>query len=766
MPDDVKVTDLKEFKSVGKRNPRPDGVDKVTGRAKYGADFFLPGMLYGRVLRSPHAHAVIKSIDTSEALKLEGVKAVITRDDFKDLPHAQPPYGPIVHDGGDITRNVMAREKALYDGHPVAAVCATSDTIAKKALKLIKVDYQVLLHVIDPVEAMRDDAPILHEDQFTNGVEPKPTKPSNIFRVMKAERGDLDKGFAEADLIVEREFNTKAVHQGYIEPHACVASASEDGTVELWCSTQGQFNYRATCAMVLGIPTSKIKVTPSEIGGGFGGKLPVYGEPLAIKLSMKARRPVKMVMSRDEVFRSTGPTSGANVWIKIGVKKDGRITAAEGVLKYQAGAFKGSGIGAAIGCMFSEYDLDNIRITGYDVCVNRPKVAAYRAPGVPMAAFGVESVMNEIADKLGMDTVDFRLKNAAKEGTVNVQGIKYGPIGFIEMLEAVKAHPHYNAPLKENQGRGFAAGYWMHAGGMSCATINVQDDGTVNLLEGNPDIGGSRASMCALVAEEFGIPYDRVRTTIADTSSLGFTLFTAGSRVTYATGMAVVEAARSAIKLMVDRAAKAWGVTADQVVWENGQARPASSNVGDFPPMTMSELAKKAPMMGGAIAGHAEINATGQGPAIGAHLVDVEVDPETGFVKPIRFTVFQDVGRAISPDYVEGQMQGGAVQGIGWALNEEYIYNDKGQLQNAGFLDYRMPVASDVPMIDTVMIEEPNPNHPYGVRGVGETPIVPPQAAVINAVENAIGTRISEMPASPPKILKALEAKKRALAAE
>jgi CO/xanthine dehydrogenase Mo-binding subunit len=375
-----------------------------------------------------------------------------------------------------------------------------------------------------------------------------------------------------------------------------------------------------------------------------------------------------------------------------------------------------------------------------------------------MAAFAVEGVINEIASRLKIDPIDFRLKNAAKQGTTNVSGIKYGPIGFIELLEKVKAHPHYKAPLGKNQGRGFAAGYWMHAGGMSCATINIQDDGTVTLTEGSVDIGGSRASMAAMVAEELGIPYEKVRPIIADTSSLGFTFLTAGSRVTFATGMAVVEAARSAIKVCCERAAAIWGVTPEQVKWEEGHAKPASANVGDFAPISLVELAKKAPMMGGPIAGHAEINATGQGPAIGGHLVDVEVDPDTGFVKLLNFTVFQDVGRAISPDYVEGQMQGGAVQGLGWALNEEYIYNDKGQLVNPGFLDYRMPVASDVPMIGTVMIEEPNPNHPYGVRGVGETPIVPPQAAVANAVENALGLRLNELPISPPKLLRAIEA--------
>ena len=752
MPDEVNT----EFKWVGKRNPRPDGVDKVTGRAKYGADLYLPGMLVGKTLRSPHAHARIKSIDTSKAKALAGVKAVVTSADFPAIPKPPGPHGPMISDFRDNSMNMMARDKVLYDGHPVAAVAATSEKIARQALKLIEVDYEVLPHVIDPVEAMKPDAPILHDDQVTEGEDEKTAKPSNVYRIPRAQKGDVEKGFAEADLVIEREFTTKAVHQGYIEPHACVAQASDDG-VELFCSTQGQYVDRGSCAKLLGLDISKIRVTSSEIGGGFGGKIPIYSEPVAIRLAQLARRPVKMVMSRDEVFRATGPTSGAHVRIKTGAKKDGTITAAEGEMTYQAGAFKGASIGAAMNCMFSPYDLENIHVWGYDVCVNRPKVAAYRAPGVPMAAFGVEGVINELADELGIDRVDLRLINAAKEGTQNVMGMKYGPIGFQEMLEKMKAHPHYNAPLGENQGRGLAAGYWLHAGGMSCASVNVSDDGTVTLIEGNPDIGGSRASMAAMVAEELGIDYNKVRPIISDTSSLGFTFLTAGSRVTFATGMACVLAARNAIKVACDRAAQMWGVSEEEVVWEDGHARPAGANVGDHEPMSLAEIAAKAPMTGGPIAGHAEINATGQGPATGAHLVDVEVDRESGHVKVLRYTVFQDVGRAISPDYVEGQLQGGAVQGIGWALNEEYIYDDKGRLENPGFLDYRVPVASDVPMIDVCMIEVPNPNHPYGVRGVGETPIVPPQAAVANAVENAVGLRFRDLPVSPPKIRKAIK---------
>ncbi|NQV54581.1 MAG: xanthine dehydrogenase family protein molybdopterin-binding subunit, partial [Rhodospirillales bacterium] len=328
MPDDMK-TDGSQFKWVGKRNPRPDGVDKVTGRAKYGADLYLPGMLTGKVLRSPHAHARIKSIDTSKAKALAGVKAVVTSADFPDIPKPPGPHGPMISDFRDFSWNMMAVDKVLYDGHPVAAVAATSESIARKALGLIKVEYEVLPHVIDPVEAMQPGAPILHEDQYTEGTDEKTAKPSNVYRIPNAEMGDVKKGFADADLVIEREFTTKAVHQGYIEPHACVAQASDDG-VELFCSTQGHFVFRGACAKLLGMDISKIRVTASEIGGGFGGKNNVYNEPVAIRLSQLARRPVKMVMSRDEVFRATGPTSGAHVRIKIGAKKDGTITAAEG----------------------------------------------------------------------------------------------------------------------------------------------------------------------------------------------------------------------------------------------------------------------------------------------------------------------------------------------------------------------------------------------------------------------------------------------------
>ncbi len=744
---------------IGTRTIRPDGVDKVTGRARFGADFNLPGQLIGRVLRSPHAHARIHSIDTSKAEALPGVKAVVTRDDFPDQPSEFIPAGEMMMNYRDVVRNVMAREKALYEGHAVAAVAATSVAIARRALKLIDVKYEVLPHVIDVLEAMRPDAPILHEDLYTAGVEPKPEKPSNVAKRVEISLGDIEAGFQKAEVIVEREFRTAPVHQGYIEPHAALASVSEDGSTELWCSTQGHFLVRAHCARLLGIDIGRIRVTASEIGGGFGGKTIIYLEPLAMALSRKAKRPVKMVMSREEVFKASGPTSGATVRVKLGATKDGRFTAAFAELKYQAGAFQGSPVQPGVMCAFAPYDIEHVKVIGYDVVSNRPKVAAYRAPGAPISEYAVESVVDELAKKLDIDPVDLRMQNAAREGTKAAYGPKFGPIGLEETLNAVKKTEHWNAPLRKWQGRGVASGFWFNIGGETCLSLTVNEDGTVSLMAGTPDIGGLRASLAMVAADELGIPFDKVRPIIGDTGSLGFTFLTGGSRSAFSGSMAVVEAAKQIKIDLCARAAKLWDLKPDQVEFAGGQVKPVGDAADKVKPMSIADFAKVAGKTGGPIGGYGRINAQGAGPSFGTHLVDLEVDPETGRVTILRYTVAQDAGKAIHPSYVEGQFQGGAVQGIGWALNEEYIYDADGKMQNAGFLDYRMPVASDVPMIDAILVEVANPRHPYGVRGVGETPIVPPLAAVANAMENATGIRFTELPMSPPKVLKALKAR-------
>ena len=742
---------------VGTRPVRPDGVDKVTGRARFGADVHLPGMLIGKVLRSPYAHARIRSIDVSAALAMRGVKAVITRDDFDDLPPVFVPAGEMQVNYRDIVRNVLAREKVLYEGHAVAAVAAVSEKAAREALDLLRVEYEVLPHVLDVVDAMAADAPLLHEDMITAGVEPPPSKPSNIAKVVEFGHGDTDAGFAEADVVVEREFRTQPVHQGYIEPHSCVASYSEDGQADLWCTTQGHFVVRSLCAKLLGMDVSRLRVTASEIGGGFGGKTVVYLEPLALMLSRKTGHPVKLTMSREEVFRASGPAPGTCVRVRVGMKKDGRITAGEAVLKYQAGAFQGSPVQPGCMCAFAPYDLEHVKVVGYDVVVNRPKAAAYRAPGAPQSEFAVESVIDELAKRIGMDPVELRLKNAAREGARAAYGPTFGPIGLVETLEAAKAHEHYHAPLQPGHGRGVASGFWFNIGGETCATLNLGEDGTIALVAGTPDIGGSRAALCLQAAETLGVDVETIRPLIGDTSTLGYTFLTGGSRTAFASGMAVIEASRDMIGQLCERAGKIWDISVDAIEWIDGEACPAGANAGGFDPLPLADLAKLAGKTGGPIVGRAQINAQGAGPSFGTHVVDVGVDRETGRIVIERYTVIQDAGKAVHPSYVEGQMQGGAVQGIGWALNEEYVYDQQGRLQNPGFLDYRIPVCSDVPMIDTVIVEVANPTHPYGVRGVGETPIIPPMAAIANAVEGALGIRFTDLPMSPPKVLKALD---------
>lgn len=754
-----KLSDLpveQEFKWIGTRQIRPDGMDKVTGRAKFGADYNLSGQLTGRILRSPHPHARIISIDTSKAEALPGVKAVVTRDDFQDQESEFVPAGEMLINYRDVVRNVMAREKVLFEGHPVAAVAATTPAIAKAALKLIEVEYETLPHVIDVMDAIKPGAPLLQEDLFTAGVTPAPTEPSNIAKKVEFIIGDVDAGFANADIVIEREFDTSPVHQGYIEPHACLANVSEDGTAELWVCTQGHWVVRSHCARLLGWDVSKIKVNASEIGGGFGGKTVVYMEPVALALAKKSGKPVKMVMSREEVFKASGPTSGAHVRVKIGATRDGRITAGEAELFYQAGAFQGSPVGPGAMCAFAPYDLENVKSVGYDIITNRPKVAAYRAPGAPISEFAVESVVDEIAREIGMDPIDFRLKNAAKEGTKAAYGPQFGPVGLVETLEAAKNSDHWKAPLGPNQGRGMASGFWFNIGGETSVTINLNEDGTATLMAGTPDIGGLRASLALMAAEELGIDYNKIRPIIADTASLSYNFLTGGSRSTFSGGLATVEAARQIKAEACKRAAQLWDVPEEAVAFEDGWVRPAGDNAGPHEPIHISQIARTAGKTGGPIAGVAKINAQGAAPSFGTHIADVEVDPETGRVSVVRYTVVQDAGRAVHPDYVEGQFQGGAAQGIGWALNEEYIYGPDGRMQNAGFLDYRIPVASDLPMIDTIIVEVPNPRHPYGVRGIGETPIVPPMAAVANAVKDATGLRFTELPMSPPRVLKAI----------
>ena len=744
----------KEYKVIGTRPIRHDGVDKVTGRALYGADFTMVGLLHGKVLRSPHAHARIKSIDTSKAEAHAGVKAVVTADDMPETDGGSVVLG----EGGStdikfLQDNILASDKALYKGHAVAAVAATSPHIAEEATGLIEIDYEILPPVMDVRKAMANDAPLLHEDLKTTSLGKTSAGSSNVAKHLQFQQGDIEKGFAEADEVVEKEFKTATVHQGYIEPHNATALYKSDGHLTVWCSTQGSFEVRDQLEKILQMPVSAIKVVPMEIGGGFGGKIPVYLEPVAALLSMKTSRPVKILMDRAEVFESTGPTAGSYITVKMGVNKDGQITAAKAELIYEAGAYPGALVDCGAQCIFSPYSIDNFLVDGYDVVLNIPKTAPYRAPGATNAAMA-ETVVDELCEKLGMDPLEFRIKNGAQEGTRRVDGPIFPKIGHIETVEAARAHEHYNTPLGgEYRGRGVASGFWFNIGLKSSVSLNVNSDGTINLIEGSTDIGGTRTSIAMQAAEVLGISAEDINPSVVDTDSVGYTGVTGGSRTTFATGYAAIEAANDVVRQMKIFAANLWEVDENEVTFDNGNFRNANGKVHS---VFFKDLASIISDEGTPIVGCGAVDPKGVGGAFATHIVDVEVDPETGKVAILRYTAVQDVGKAIHPSYVEGQIHGGAVQGIGWALNEEYIYNDEGRMTNSSFLDYRMPTSYDVPMIEAVIVEVPNPGHPYGVRGVGEVPIVPPAAAIANAIYDAIGIRMKELPMSPDRILAAM----------
>ncbi len=735
-------------KQVGRRPVRHDGVEKVTGHARYGADVRLPGMLHAKVLRSPHAHARLLSVDMSRAEAHPDVRAVVTASDLPALDADAEADVQLRH----MRDTALARDKVLFAGHGIAAVASATPHAAEEALSLIDVQYEVLPAVTNVEDAMSPDAPALHAD-FGVDVAPGPNLCAHDVHSL----GDVEAGFAEADLIVEREFRTSTVHQGYVEPQTATAAWSADGRLTVWCSSQGHFRIRDEVARVLDMPVSRVTVVPMEIGGGFGGKLRAYVEPIAALLSRKAGRPVKLTMTRAEVFQATGPTCGSYVRVKMGAAADGRLTAAQAFLVYESGAYP-TGQGAAqSGVVFTPYHIPNQRGEGFDVVDNKPTTEAYRAPGAPMVSLAAETVIDEIARELRIDPAELRLINAASADSRKTNGTPYGHMGLRETLEAVRAHPHYSAPMAgENVGRGVAIGFWGNGAGPAAAVASVVDDGTVHLLIGAVDIGGLRTVTAQQLADTLGIPVEDVNPHIGDTDAIGYTSSTSGSSTAFKLGYAAYEAGLDVRRQLVERAARIWDAPADEVEYRDGvlqrRGRPDQR-------LTFKEAAAMLADTGGPIVGRANVTARGQAPGISANIVDVEVDPETGKVDVTRLTAFQDAGVAVHPSYVEGQIQGGAVQGVGWALNEEYFMSDSGLMLNTSLLDYRMPTALDLPAIDAVVLEVRNEGHPFGLRGVGEASIIPPLAAIANAVHDAVGVRMRRLPMTPASVLKAIQEK-------
>ncbi|MBI2166482.1 MAG: xanthine dehydrogenase family protein molybdopterin-binding subunit [Chloroflexi bacterium] len=756
------MTGRKEPRYVGKRVIKADALEKVTGAALFGADARLPGMLHGKVLRSPHPHARIRAIDCGKALELEGVKAVVTVADLPPFEEAKAAFGgELMIDQVHLRKLTIAHDKALFEGHAIAAVAATSPEVAEAALELIQVDYELLPVVENALDAMKEGAPLLHEDLYTDTLGERPKAPSNIASIIEGGWGDVDKGFAEADVVLEKSYETQMVHQGYIEPQACLASVDADGNVTVWVSTQGTFNAQRQLSALLMIPLHKLNVVPLEIGGGFGGKIYVMLETLAILLARKSGRPVKMVMTRAEVFRGTGPGSPAYIDVKIGAKRDGHLTACYAKMILDAGAFPGSPVAGAFMVGFAPYKMPHFKQEGYDVVTNKPRVQAYRAPGGTAVAFAVESALDQVAEALGIDPLELRRINAVEEGDLMTSGQKYNRIGLKQLLERVAQHPAWTQPSSgPNRGRGLALGAWQGAVLTTTAQVIANTDGTVTVVTGQVDVTGTRTTIQQMTAELLELPLELVKVNVVDTHSAPYTDLSAGSRTTYTMSVALKNGCQDLVAHMKRLAADLLShpeskVRPEDVNYSNG--RFWASRGSEQPSVSWREVAERSRTRG-PLVGQGNSGRLPPAPTFAAHVADVEVDQETGKVRLLRYTCFQEVGKAINPQQVEGQMQGGAGQGIGWGLFEYYFYQ-QGKLLNPTFLDYRMPTALDLPMLDSVLVEVPASEGPFGARGVGEVPIVPPAAALANAIYRAVGVRMSRLPMTPENVYWALQEK-------
>src|SRR5262245_15447739 len=718
-------------------------------------------MLPRKLLRIPHAHARILGIDTSRAAALKGVLAVVTATDFPELPvGARIPMGELGYDMWMVAQLNLARHKVHWVGQPVAGVAAVDVHVAEVALALIKVDYEPLPPVLDIAAAMRPDAPVLPEHVFTKGVEPRPRLPSNVCSRVVITRGEAARALGEAAATAHASVKVDTAHQGYLEPQVALAQVDANGFATVWASTQGQFTAELMIARMLGLPASKLKVVPLEIGGGFGGKIAIHGEAVAVRLAQKCRRPVKLVLTREEVLQgASGPAAGALIDIALSADAQGKLLAIEGTYRIDAGGLPGLSPSLLMQASAALYQCPNLGLVGFDVVTNKPRTEAYRGPGGIQAAFAMEQAMDALCQRLDMDPLEFRKRNASVTGSTMPIGTPFPAIGLTTILDRVGEHPCWRDPLPQDRikgrhprGRGLALGYWRGTSMTSAAHITIAGDGRPMVTMGAVDLSGTRTTMAQVVAEELGLPLDDIHIHTGDSKSVGYSDGAAGSRVARTTTAALVEACADALVQLRKRAAEKLQRRPEDIDYAAGRfhARDAGG-----PAISLAEL-MQATLTDGAVVGRGSSTKLPLGVEIGAHVCDVEVDTDTGLVTVLRYTAFQDVGLALNPAAVEGQIEGSVVQGLGWALMEGFDYAADGRLRNASLLDYRMPTALDVPKIDCVIVETPVPNVPYGVRGVGEVPIVPPAAAVANAIARAIGVRICRMPMTPERVLGAI----------
>lgn len=742
--------------AIGQPLPRVDGDEKVRGLTRFTADLQLPGTLHARLVVSPHAHARITAIRADAARALPGVVRVFTG---RDLPIARP-------DPSERNRSPLARDRVVFNGHPVVAVVAESEAIAEDAAALVEVDYEELPAAIDPVEAMRAGAPLVREpgtgkteedeaELKMHGAEQggetgdEPRMP-NVGSTVRFTRGDAARGLANADVVLERTYRTSMVHQGYLEPRAAVATVDQAGRVTVWTSTQALFFTRTEVAKALGIPEHRVRVVAMPLGGGFGGKF-VLLEPLAAALAHALRRTVSVVMTRTEEFLSTTPAPQTRMELALGARRDGRLLALRARVLFDAGAFPGAPVSIACLLIGGYYRFEHLDIHGTEVFTHKPGSGAYRAPGAVQATFAIESLVDELAERLGLDPIDLRLMNAVAEGDPMPNGKPWPRIGLRECLATLAEEHRRRRPRATARGRGrratgIAVGGWVGGVEPANAVCRVNADGTLSVILGTVDMSGTNTGLAQIAAETFGVPMDEISIVNADSDAAPYAGASGGSKITYTVGAAVQRAAADARMQLLRVAADQLEASAQDLELVDGHVRVRG--VPDRA-MPLSKLAAMTMEFGGKyepIFGRGASATVVRAPAFAAHLAEVEVEPDTGQVHVLEHLVVQDVGRALNPAAIDGQIRGAVAQGVGWALLERMAYDAEGHLMSATLIDYALPAADQVPPIETRLVEVPAEAGPFGAKGVGEPPVIAAAAAIANAVARATGQRFSDLP--------------------